>query len=95
MIDFKEIFEAWLIAHNPTKEQSELAEKRLSVCIECEFKKEILKKNKWSALCIRCGCPLNKKVFSTKYNACPAKKWASIDSESLSIIKDKDQKSII
>ena len=95
MINYKEIFEAWKIAINPNKEQEELAEKRLTICTGCEFKKEILKGIKWSAYCGACGCPLNKKVFSKMYNACPKNKWEMVDSEYIDLKKNKENDSII
>ena len=72
-INYKEIFDAWIISLNPTSNQVELAKLRLEVCLGCEFRKETIKGLKWSAICDKCGCPLSKKVFATNYNACPAK----------------------
>ena len=42
MIDYKEIFEAWKVSFNPTPEQEVLAQKRLNVCLGCEYRKEVL-----------------------------------------------------
>jgi hypothetical protein len=95
MINYKEIFEAWKISMNPTKKQEELAEKRLGVCIGCEYRTEIVTGLKWSELCSACGCPLNKKVFATTFNACPKKKWEDVDSGYLEPIPDKDKNSLI
>jgi hypothetical protein len=95
MINYKEIFEAWKISFNPTKKQEDLAEKRLVVCMGCEYRTEIVTGLKWSALCGACGCPLNKKVFATTFNACPKKKWEKVDSDYLEPIPDKDTESII
>ena len=95
MINYKEIFEAWKISFNPTKKQEELAEKRLSVCMGCKYRTEIITRLKWSALCGDCGCPLNKKVFATTYNACTQKKWAEVDSDYLEPIPDKDKQTLI
>jgi hypothetical protein len=94
-INYKEIFHAWKISFKPTPKQEELAELRLKICLGCEFKKEIVKGVKWSALCGKCGCPLNKKVFSPNYNPCPLKKWNLIDSNYLEPLEDKDSPSII
>lgn len=94
-IDYKEIFDAWVISLNPTPEQLELAELRLKVCLECDFRKETIKGLKWSAFCEQCGCPLSKKVFSTSYNACPLKKWENTDSAYIEPKKDKKNKTII
>jgi hypothetical protein len=95
MIDYKEIYEAWKISFNPTKQQEDLAQKRLKVCIDCEYRSEMVKGVKWSALCTDCGCPLNKKVFATTFNACTQKKWGEVDSEYLQPIPDKDESSLI
>jgi len=95
MIDYKEIFEAWKISFNPNHEQESLAKERLDVCLGCDFRKEVLKKVKWSAYCGDCGCPLNKKVFSTMFNPCTQKKWENVDSNYLDVIKTKNKNSII
>jgi len=95
MIDYKEIFEAWKASFKPTSEQEELAQKRLGVCLSCDYRKEVLKGLKWSAYCGDCGCPLNKKVFSKNFNSCTQKKWKEVDSEYLNIIEDKNKKTLI
>lgn len=95
MIDYKEIYKAWKISINPTPKQEELAEKRLNVCMGCEYRTEIVKGLKWSALCKDCGCPINKKVFATTFNACTKKKWGEVDLGYLEPIPDKDEKSLI
>jgi hypothetical protein len=94
-INYKEIFESWKISFNPTTKQEELAQLRLSVCLGCEFRKEIVKGLKWSALCEKCGCPLNKKVFSPNYNACPKKLWGEIDSNYLEPTETKIKNTLI
>jgi len=95
MIDFKEIFESWKTSFNPTPIQEELAQKRLDVCIGCEYRSEIIKGVKWSALCNHCGCPINKKVFSNTFNACTKKKWGEVDLNYLKFVPDKDDKTLI
>lgn len=94
-INYKEIFEAWKISLNPTDKQEELAKLRLEVCLGCDYRKEVVKGLKWSALCSECGCPLNKKVFSTRYNACGLKKWDVTDSNYLEPIIEKNNKTLI
>jgi len=94
-INYKEIFEAWKISLKPTPKQEELAKLRLEVCLGCDYRKEIIKGLKWSALCGECGCPLNKKVFSTTYNACGLKKWNETDSNYLEPLEIKDTPSMI
>ncbi len=70
-----EIASSWIAAVNPTEEQKELAEKRLSVCYDCEYKRH----NKLTGLhyCGVCGCPLAAKIFSPLpgKKACPKEKW--------------------
>ncbi len=95
MIDYKEIFESWKVSFNPTPEQEELAEKRLNVCLTCDYRREVLKGVKWSAYCNHCGCPINKKVFSKNFNACTKKKWFDVDSEYMEPIPIKDSNTII
>ena len=75
--------------------QEELAKLRLEICLECEFRKEVVKGLKWSTLCGKCGCPLNKKVFSPNYNPCPLKKWDSVDSSYLEPFEDKNKNTLI
>ena len=94
-INYKEIFDAWIISYNPTPKQEELAKLRLEVCLGCEFRKETIKGLKWSALCGKCGCPLNKKVFSTNYNACPVKKWENTDFGYIEPTEDKTNKTLM
>lgn len=94
-IDYKEIFDAWRTSFNPTPLEEELGQKRLEVCLGCEFRKEVLKGVKWSAYCGDCGCPLNKKVFSKNFNPCTQKKWEIVDSEYMDIIPKKENKTLI
>ena len=95
MIDYKEIVQAWMKSKNPTPREQELAEKRLNVCLGCDYRKEILKGIKWSAYCGDCGCPLQKKVYSNIFNACTQKKWSEIDSEYMNPIDDKNKITLI
>ena len=94
-INYEEIFNAWKISLNPTPKQEELAKLRLEVCLGCEYRKETIRGLKWSAFCSECGCPLNKKVFSTTYNACGLKKWNEVDSNYLEPLKDKNKNTLI
>jgi hypothetical protein len=68
----KEIFTAWKISFNPSEEQSILAAKRLEVCLDCRHN---LKTMIGINVCVECGCPISKKVFSKQSNPCPEKKW--------------------
>lgn len=78
-MNIKTIIDAWLIANNPTSEQIELSEKRLKICELCEFRKEYIGKIKITSICIKCGCPIVKKVFTNIYNSCPLEKWKDTD----------------
>lgn len=78
-MNIPEIIEAWIIAGNPTKVQKELSEKRLEVCNGCEIRKEIIKNVKISQICGKCGCPIQKKVFTNGFDPCPLHKWGDID----------------
>ena len=76
---FKEIAKAWITSHNPSTEQSTLAEKRFEICDTCPLKKEVVKNLKLGTVCGECGCPISKKIFSPEFNACPKKKWEEVD----------------
>ena len=78
-MDFKQIANAWIIAHNPSKLQLKLAEERSKICDECPSKKTITTKLKIGVVCNECGCPISKKIFTDDYNPCPLKKWGEVD----------------
>jgi hypothetical protein len=67
-----EIAVSWWRAENPTKEQSELAQKRLAICMGCDSHRESIVFN---YVCGECGCPLGKKIFSEVEQPCPLNKW--------------------
>ena len=94
-IDYKEIFDAWKASFKPTEIQEELAQKRLDICLGCNFRKEVFEGIKWSAYCDDCGCPINKKVFSKLFNPCTQRKWNDVDSEYITPIDDKNKKTLI
>lgn len=72
MPDLYEIFESWKISFSPTEKQQEIAEERIRVCNECDYKEYLA----FTYICGACGCPLKKKVYSPKgKTACPLKKW--------------------
>jgi hypothetical protein len=72
----KEIIISWWRAENPTKEQSDVAEKRLSICMKCDSRKE---SQVFQYICGECGCPLGKKIFTPiKNGGCPLGKWDNI-----------------
>jgi hypothetical protein len=92
---FKEIFDAWLAAKNPSAQQKELAEKRYDICLTCEHRLPLIKTNRWSEICSMCGCPLNKKIFSSNFNSCPLKKWDVSDRGILPETFDKAKNTLI
>ena len=67
----KEIIEAWAISIKPTPEQKTRAIVRYTICQKCEYNKK--------EVCSLCGCPLDKKIFSTRKGACDAGKWNKVD----------------
>ena len=75
MLKIVEIAKAWIAAANPSLEQKEKAEHRISICNECPHKTYVQTLNIFT--CGLCGCPLQKKIFSPKpgQEACPDKRW--------------------
>ena len=95
MLNFKEIFSAWVSLSNPTEQQEKLAKARFSICEGCEYKKEILKTKTWSLVCGKCGCPIKAKVFSNQINPCPMGFWKEIDKNFGAPVDEKVKKSIL
>ena len=93
MNKFLEITKSWIAAMNPSEEQQQKADQRIEVCNECSFRKYNDVGDFY--YCGKCGCPLNKKVFSTNYNACPAKKWENTDFGYIEPKEDKKNKTLI
>jgi hypothetical protein len=79
MIDFKEVIESWVIKSNPTDMEKELSEERLTICQNCVYYTEVLKRRKWSAICGECKCPLSGKIFTPKVKSCRIGNWDDID----------------
>jgi hypothetical protein len=75
MLKLVEIAKAWIAAANPTPEQQQIANYRISICDNCPAKKELSQFNTY--VCGLCGCPLDKKIFSPLpgEQACPDKRW--------------------
>lgn len=72
MNKIKEILLSYAAKVNPTEKQKEIAEKRLEVCVDCEFWKQ----SDLLDYCGKCGCATAGKVFSpVGPDACPEKKW--------------------
>ena len=86
-----EIIKAWITANNPSELEKQLAEERLEICMTCEFRKEIIHNKEWSALCGKCGCPLNKKIFTDQYGSCPLNKWELIEDKYKLHLKKKNK----
>jgi ribosomal protein L37E len=75
MFKLVEIAKAWIAAANPTPEQKQIANYRISVCEKCPHRAYI--KVADAHICGLCGCPLSKKIFSPSpgEEACPDKRW--------------------
>ena len=88
MIDkIKEIVNSWVISKNPTEYQIRLAEERYKICSDCDkIEQNVL----GFPQCSECGCFINKKIFSPKYDACPLHKW--LDVENSNIFGDTQKK---
>jgi|694.fasta_scaffold127156_3 hypothetical protein len=101
MIDFKDIYESWKKSGNPTDIEKQHAFERLSICKgtttapKCEYYVEIVKNKKWSSLCVSCGCPIPKKIFTNKTPSCPKNKWDIIDLNYNTNIVIKNKKTIL
>lgn len=71
----QEIFQAYKIMADPTREESEIASKRLEICNSCEFRVEKNLAIDKIKVCGKCGCVLAAKAFSKDKSACPEGKW--------------------
>ncbi len=76
MFDLREIAKAWWIASKPTKEQSELAMKRLAICKGCD---SMIESAVFKFKCNECGCPIGKKIFTPKMGTCDLHKWDKVE----------------
>ena len=70
---FLEITKAWITALNPSEQQQAIADQRIAVCNDCEFRKY----NEITDIyyCGDCGCPLKGKIYSPVEKSCPKQKW--------------------
>jgi hypothetical protein len=84
-----EIINAWITAANPDETQTQLAKERVDECMKCDFRKEIINKKEWSAICGKCGCPIQKKIFTDEYGSCPLGKWNTLENKYKSILREK------
>lgn len=94
-LDIQEITAAWIDSYFATDEQKIIANKRNNICQSCPSLKFKLKKIKPITIqtCSECGCPISKKIFSNKINACPLGKWNKVDSEHKDFFENKKSKS--
>jgi hypothetical protein len=76
MNKIQEIAVSWWRAENPTKEQSDLAQKRLEICVGCDSRKESIV---FGYVCGECGCPIGKKIFTPKLGTCDLHKWNKVE----------------
>lgn len=83
-----EIAESWIIAKNPSESELKLAEERLKICNGCD---KLVEGTFVEFKCSECGCPISKKIFSPKYDACPLHKWLVVeDSDVFKSTRKKD-----
>jgi hypothetical protein len=89
--DLKEIAKSWLISASPSLLQKEIAQKRYNICLQCEYynPSRVLTHDEY---CIDCGCPLSKKIFSPKFDACKLHKWFDVDTQYKEIYFNKQSK---
>jgi hypothetical protein len=71
-----DIARAWWIASSPTPQQSQLAQKRLEICKECDSMVESVV---FKLKCNQCGCPIGKKIFVHEMGTCPLQKWNKVE----------------
>jgi hypothetical protein len=95
--DIQEITRAWIDSFFATDEQKNIAKKRNEICQSCPSLKVKFQKRKKISVqyCGECGCPISKKIFSRKYNACPLLKWETVDSENKNFFEPKSKKTDI
>ncbi len=75
-MDLREIARAWMSAARPTKQQAELANKRLSICQSCP---SMIESVVFKYKCKECGCPIGKKIFTDKMGTCDLHKWDKVE----------------
>jgi len=95
MINFKDIFNSWATSINPSEKDLNRAKDRFDICLQCEFKREIIKNKEWTLLCRECGCALKKKVYSNVINPCPKGKWIEVDKTYDSLTIEKGNKTLL
>jgi len=75
MLKLVEIARSWINAANPTQQQREIAEYRISICNTCPNKKYYKPFDTY--VCGLCNCPLEGKIFTPLPGdqSCPDKRW--------------------
>ena len=86
--DLIEIAKAWITAANPNSRQTELATKRYNICLGCSWYRKS-RPITHDEYCGSCTCPLSKKIFSNKFDACPEHFWEDIENEYKDILSEK------
>ena len=66
MANLIDIAKAWITAANPTAKEQQIADIRINICNDCEYKKYVSMFDSW--VCGECNCPLKKKIFSKIFN---------------------------
>ena len=79
-LDIKKISKAWFDSYFGSNQQKELSQKRLSICDGCP-ERTTATIGFTFPICAQCGCPLQKKIFSSNFNDCPLGKWKAELSE--------------
>lgn len=95
-IDLKEITKAWIDSYIGSPEQKSLANDRSEVCQSCPSMKEHyvpITKNRYYK-CNECGCPISKKIWTRKFNACPLKKWEFVDTKHKKLFEKNSNKKL-
>jgi hypothetical protein len=79
MIDFTEIINSWIRKINPTENERLHSQERLTICTNCVYYNEVLKKRTWSAICTECSCPIAGKIFTDRFSGCRIGNWDEVD----------------
>lgn len=74
MLDFIDITKSWAKRINPSKEELELANKRIKVCNTCEHRKVLINFGQPIFKCELCTCPIKSLVY-TEAKTCPKGFW--------------------
>jgi hypothetical protein len=93
--NIKEIVQSWAIASNPSEKQKILAENRYKICLDCSFYRKS-RPITHDEYCSDCQCPLSRKIFSPRFDACPQHKWLEVEKEYFTNIESlKNKKTLL